>query len=61
MNQLLEHAKPVGETASIVTIIGTIAGWLPSIAALAAILWYAVLFYDRFRTRRDRSQDGTNY
>lgn len=51
-----------GDFASIATIIGTVAGWLPYLAALAAFLWYGVLFYDRFvRPRKDRSQDGTNY
>ncbi len=29
-------------------ILGTLVGWLPPIAAILGIAWYAVLFYDRF-------------
>lgn len=61
MDQHLAPLKPIGEAVSIATVIGTIAGWLPPLAALAAILWYGVLFYDRFRPKRDRSQDGMHY
>lgn len=32
-------------------VISSLVGWLPPIAALMGILWYAVLFYDRFKKK----------
>ncbi len=32
---------------SLAAIISTLAGWLPPIAALGAIIWYTILIYDR--------------
>ena len=36
------------DTAAIVGILGSIIGFLPPIGALLGVLWYLVLFYDRF-------------
>ena len=33
------------------TVIGSLIGWLPSIAALLGIIWYCILIYDRFFKR----------
>jgi hypothetical protein len=40
--------------ASALSVVGTLLGVLPSIAAGLAIIWYCVLLYDRFfaKTRR---------
>ena len=35
----MEQFKVVGDALSIGTVIGTIAGWLPAVAALFAIAW----------------------
>lgn len=48
-----EHLRLVGETLSVTAIIGTIAGLLPPLAALCAIIWYCVLFYDRFKKKNE--------
>lgn len=37
-----------GEVLSASTIIASIMGWLPPLAALMGIIWYCVLLYDRF-------------
>ena len=37
--QISDNAKVIGDVASIGTVIGTIAGWLPAVAALFAIAW----------------------
>jgi hypothetical protein len=31
-----------------VTVVGTLLGWLPHIAATLGIVWYCILIYDRF-------------
>lgn len=46
------HFRLVGDFGGVWVIIGTLAGWLPPIAALCAIIWYLVLFYDRFVLKR---------
>lgn len=38
--------------ASILTIIGALAGFLPPLATLLAIVWYAVMLYEWFEKRR---------
>jgi hypothetical protein len=43
MNAHLKHAI---DSASIVTVLGTLAGWLPSIAALLTIVWTALRIYE---------------
>lgn len=45
------HDTPVKtfiDWAAAGTIIASLAGWLPSIAAGFAIAWYCILIYDRF-------------
>lgn len=39
--QVTDNAKVIGDVLSIGTVIGTIAGWLPAVAAFFAIAWSA--------------------
>lgn len=36
----------VGNSVSLAAIIATIVGWLPPLAALAAIIWYAIQIHE---------------
>lgn len=36
-------------------ILGTLFGILPKLAALASICWYGVLFYDRFKKKKNEA------
>lgn len=38
----VEHAKTVGDALSVGTVIATLAGWLPAIAALVTIIWTVI-------------------
>lgn len=46
MHHLSEDAKNVADGLSIVTVIGTLANWLPAIAALFSIIWTAFRIYE---------------
>lgn len=46
MNHLSEGAKHVGDAVSIVTVVGTLAQVLPSIAALFTIVWTSIRIYE---------------
>ena len=41
-----EAMKSVGDALSIGTVIATIAGWLPAVAALITILWTGIRIYE---------------
>lgn len=43
---LSESAKHIGDAVSVVTVIGTLAQILPSIAALFTIVWTSVRIYE---------------
>lgn len=43
---LSESAKHIGDALSVVTVIGTLAQILPSIAALFTIVWTSVRIYE---------------
>ena len=47
-----EHTKTLVDTASVVTVVGTLAGILPAIAALFTIVWTAIRIYES-RTVQD--------
>lgn len=47
-----EHAKAVLDTASIGTLIATIAGWLPSISTLFTIVWVGIRIWETETVRR---------
>lgn len=38
----------VMDAGVIAVVLGSLAGWLPPIAAALGIVWYCVLLYDRF-------------
>lgn len=42
------------EAASMVAIIGHIAGILPAVATLAALLWYVANLYDWVQSKRKK-------
>lgn len=46
MNQISESTKSIGDAASIVTVVGTLADILPSLAALFTIIWTGVRIYE---------------
>ena len=47
-----EHTKNLVDTASVATVVGTLAGILPAIAALFTIVWTAIRIYES-RTLQD--------
>jgi len=49
---LSEGAKHVGDAVSVVTVIGTLAQILPSIAALFTIVWTSVRIYETDTVQR---------
>lgn len=36
-------------------VVSSLIGWLPPIAAMLGICWYAVLFYDRFIKKKTKT------
>ena len=55
-----EHTKTLVDTASVATVVGTLAGILPAIAALFTIVWTSIRIYES-RTVQDffkRDKDG---
>jgi len=41
-----DHTKHLVDTASVATVVGTLAGILPAIAALFTIVWTAIRIYE---------------
>lgn len=41
-----EHTKQAMDVASVGTVLGALAGWLPAIAALFTIIWTAIRIYE---------------
>ncbi len=41
-----EHLVAAGHTISLAAIAGVIAGALPTVAALGAVLWYAIAIFE---------------
>jgi len=46
MEHMSESAKHVGDAVSIVTVVGTLAQVLPSIAAIFTIIWTSIRIYE---------------
>lgn len=44
--------KAVVDTVSIATAVGTMAGWLPAIAALLTIVWTGIRIYETQTVQR---------
>jgi len=59
-----EDMKQVVDTFSVATMVGTVAGLLPAIAALVTIVWTAIRIWetdtvqDLFQKRRKRDKKG---
>lgn len=43
---MIEAHKSIVDGASVVTVVGVLAGWLPAIAALFTIIWTAIRIYE---------------
>lgn len=43
---LTETAKNIGDAVSVGTVVGTLAGILPAIAALITIIWTSIRIYE---------------
>ena len=41
-----EQLKHVGDALSVGTVVATIAGWLPAVAALVTIVWTGIRIYE---------------
>lgn len=41
-----EQLKAVGDALSVGTVVATIAGWLPAIAAVLTIIWTAIRIFE---------------
>lgn len=55
MEVLMEHhdtAKHVADALSIVTVLGTLMQWLPSVAALFTIIWTTIRIYETKTVQR---------
>lgn len=46
MTEHHDAAKHVADALSIVTVLGTLMQWLPSVAALASLVWSAIRIYE---------------
>jgi hypothetical protein len=46
MQQQQEQLKHLGDALSIGTVLGTIAGYLPAIAALVTIIWTGIRIWE---------------
>ena len=46
LNQMSEGAKHVGDAVSVITVVGTLAQILPSIAAIFTIVWSGIRIYE---------------
>lgn len=44
--QALDGAKQVADAASLAAAIGTVAGWLPPLAALLTIIWTGLRIWE---------------
>jgi hypothetical protein len=58
-----EQLKHLGDALSIGTVLGTIAGYLPAIAALVTIIWTGIRIWEtrtvqQWLKRRKEKKDG---
>lgn len=47
-----EHLKHIGDAVSFSVVLGTLAAWLPAIAALFSIVWTGVRIYETDTVQR---------
>jgi chromate transport protein ChrA len=48
----MHQFKPVGDVASLGGIVAIMGGWLPSIAALLAVIWWLIRIYETKTVQR---------
>jgi len=46
MDHIDPAVKATGDAISIVTVVATLAQWLPAVAALASIVWSVIRIYE---------------
>jgi len=46
MSHPIEHSKHIVDVVAAGTTVGTLAGWLPAIAAVFTIVWTAIRIYE---------------
>jgi hypothetical protein len=49
----MDHTKHLVDLASLGGCIATLLGWLPHLAALLSVIWYAIRIYEWARNRRE--------
>jgi hypothetical protein len=49
---VIDHAKAVGDTASLAATVGVLFGWLPYAAALASLIWTCIRIYETRTVQR---------
>ncbi len=54
MNHLTDSTKHIVDAGAAVTIGATVIGWLPTIAAVLAIIWYVIQIFTFWRQRKHR-------
>jgi hypothetical protein len=47
-----EQLKQVGDVVSVGTVVATIAGWLPAVAALVTIIWTGIRIIETDTVRK---------
>ena len=52
ISQHSEQIKHTGDALSIGTVIATLAGWLPALAALATLVWTGIRIYETKTVQR---------
>jgi hypothetical protein len=57
MEHISETGKHVGDAVSIVTVVGTLAQVLPSIAAIFTIVWTSIRIYETSTVRKLLGKD----
>jgi uncharacterized membrane protein (Fun14 family) len=52
VEQHIQSVKPVMDAISIGSVIGTLMGWLPAIAAFLSIVWTLIRIYETETVRK---------
>jgi hypothetical protein len=42
----MQYVKPTGDGVSLGLIVGAMGGWLPTVAALLAVIWWLIRIYE---------------
>ena len=46
MQNMSESAKQIGDSVSVITVVGTLANILPAVAAIFTIIWTSIRIYE---------------